>query len=85
MELLLSDQGKDSSPEKIRDALNSMQLASVTLNNESVYIKTKNEPLGTEIFRKLGLKRPINISQEQDLKDCFSIKIKKSWGQLSLF
>jgi len=85
MELLLSDQGKDSSPEKIREALNSMQLASVTLNNESVYIKTKNEPLGTEIFRKLGLKRPKNISQEQDLKDCFNIKKKKSWGQPSLF
>lgn len=88
LESLLSDEkedGLESSPERIREALNSMQLASVSLNGEEVYIKTKNQPFGSQIFRKLKLKLPKNINKKEDIDDCFKIKKKETWGQLSLF
>jgi len=88
LEMLLCDKNEDgleSSPERIREALNSMQLASVTLNNEEVYIKTKNQPLGSQIFKKLKLKLPKNINKKEEIDDYFKIKKKKTWGQLLLF
>jgi transposase len=88
LEALLCDEkedGMESSPDRIREALNSMQLASVSLNGEEVYIKTKNQPLGSQIFRKLNLKLPKNINKKEDFDAFFKIKRKESWGQLSLF
>jgi hypothetical protein len=63
-----------------------MQLASVTLGGEEVYIKAKNHPLGNQIFKKFSLKLPKNISTKEELEGCFQIKKKReSWGQLCLF
>lgn len=62
-----------------------MQLAAVTLGGEGVYIKVKNHPLGNQIFKKLKLRLPKNISTKEEIEDCFQIKKKESWGQLCLF
>lgn len=88
LEMLLCAEKEDSlesSPEKIQEALNSMQLALVTLNDEEVYIKAKNYPLGSKIFKKLKLTLPKNINTREEIDGCFQIEKKKSWGQLSLF
>jgi len=88
LEMLLNDEKKNNleiSPERIREALNSMQLASVILNDEEVYIKTINQPLGNLIFKKLKLKLPKNINTKEEILNCFKNKQKETWGQLSLF
>ncbi len=49
-----AEDDKTSLPGKIQEALNSMQLAKVTVNGDTVYFKTKNLPLGTKIFKCVG-------------------------------
>ena len=75
MELLLKcDTGESNpaaSPLKIRDALNSMQLAAVTTSEREIFIKAKPEPLGKQIFAKLGMTIPANISTKDDLNVIF--------------
>ena len=61
-----------------------MQLAKVTLNNEEVFIKAKGLPLGSTIFKELGIKQPANISYESDLKERFNIQPKESAQQISM-
>jgi transposase len=76
LENILAEPAGDAetaSPEKIREALNSMQLAKVTLNGDTVYFKTKNLPPGTRIFRKAGIKMPMNVSKEEQLNERFHI------------
>lgn len=88
LEALLRDEkekGLQVSPGRIQEALNTMQLAAVTLGGEEVYIKAKNHPLGNQIFKKLKLKLPKNISTKEEIESCFHIKKKESWGQLCLF
>jgi hypothetical protein len=88
LEALLRDEkekGLQASPGRIQEALNTMQLAAVTLGGEEVYIKARNHPLGNQIFKKLKLKLPQNISTREEIEGCFQIKKKKSWGQLCLF
>jgi transposase len=88
LEALLRDEkekGLQVSPGRIQEALNTMQLAAVTLGGEEVYIKAKNHPLGNQIFKKLKLKLPKNISTKEEIESCFQIKKKESWGQLCLF
>ena len=85
LELLLNEHEIENSPNKIRDALNSLQLANITLNGEEVYIKTKNHPLSNHIFKILKLKHPGNVSNREQLSNMLSVSKKKSWGQLSLF
>lgn len=82
LELKLSTE--EATPEKIREALKSMQLAKVTLNNEEVFIKAKGLPLGSTIFKELGIKQPANISYESDLKERFNIQPKESAQQISM-
>ena len=88
LEMLLGSETEkelEISPERIREALNSMQLASITLNGDKVYIKAKNQHLGSQIFKKLKLKLPQNVSKKEEVEDCFKIKKKQTWGQPSLF
>lgn len=85
LEMLLDEHEIENSPGKIREALNTMQLAKVTLNDETVYIKAKNQPLANHICKILKLKQPQNISNENQLISVFGIEKKKLWGQLSLF
>ena len=85
LEMLLNEQEIDNSPERIREALNSMQLAKVTLNDETVYIKAKGQPLANHICRILKLKLPQNINTEEQLASIFEIEQKTLWGQTCLF
>jgi len=48
-------------------------------------LKQKNQPLGSQIFKKLKLKLPKNINKKEEIGDYFKIKKKKTWGQLSTF
>ena len=89
LEALLRDEKEKDlqvSPGRIQEALNTMQLASVTLGGEDVYIKAKNHSLGNQIFKELGLKLPKNISIREEIYSCIQIKTNKdTWGQLCLF
>jgi transposase len=85
LEMLINEQEIENSPEKIQEALHSMQLAKVTLNNETVYIKAKNKPLANHICRALKLKQPQNINNEEQLREVFKVERKNPWGQLCLF
>jgi transposase len=75
---------EEATPEKIREALKSMQLAKVTLNSEEVFIKAKGLPLGSTIFKELGIKQPGNISYETDLKERFHIQPKENVHQITM-
>jgi transposase len=68
MELLIqgTDSESPSSPEKIREALNSMQLASVTASGGEMFIKSTSKQLGKDIF-KATTENP-NTSKEKYVK-----------------
>lgn len=85
--LLKSDSAAkdDCSPEKIREALNSMQFARVSVDSRTLYIKTKNNALGNAVFKTVGLKIPENVSSADDLSEYFQTHENSLWGQLSLF
>jgi len=85
LEMMLNDNEIKNSPEKIREALNSMQLAGVTLKNEEVFIKVKNTPLANKIWQILKLKLPSNINTSEQLKDTLNFKKDMRWGQLGFF
>jgi transposase len=85
MELLLNEHGVENSPGKIRDSLNSMQVAMVEYNGEEVYIKAKNLPLAYHIWKAMKLKLPKSVNSKKDLGDILSVEKKNLWGQLSLF
>ena len=86
MELLLKglDGESAASPEKIREALNSMQLAAVTAGDEERFIKTSCKSLGKEIFKRLRIGRPANISDKDDLIERLGLIRKNEPLQLSL-
>jgi transposase len=85
LEMLLNEHEIDNSPERIREALNTMQLAKVDINEETIYIKAKNQPLANHICKILKLKQPQNFNNEKELSSIFTIDKKKLWEQLSLF
>ena len=69
MELLLQSVKDETniSPEKIRESLNSMQLAAVTTSNGEMLIKSTCKPLGKAIFKRLHINQPANISNRTEL------------------
>ena len=75
MELLLKDEKDEvtSSPAKIQEALNTMQLAAVTANNEEVFIKAKTDSLCNKIFKLLKINMPHNITKKSDLTARFQL------------
>lgn len=85
LEMMLNDNEIKNSPEKIREALNSMQLAKTSFNNEEVYIKTKNAPLASQIFKLLKMNLPHNLNNKEQISEILKINKKLSWGQISLF
>ena len=85
LEIMLNEAGIEHSPERIREALNEMQLAKVQLNSCETYIKAKNKPLANHICNVLGIKLPQNINTKSQITEILRISRKDSWGQLSLF
>ena len=69
MELILKDEKDDviSSPQRIQEALNTMQLAAVTTDNQELFIKAKSDPLCNKIFKILKIKMPPSISTKNEL------------------
>jgi len=88
MELLLANATDDdevsASPEKIREALNSMQLAAVTTSDRKMLIKTKPTPLAKKIFKMLKLPTPANISTNDDLSQLYRDMVVRHPVQMSL-
>ena len=63
-----------SSPNRIQEALNTMQLASVCANSEELFIKAKNDLLCNKIFKILKIDLPRNISSKDDLIARFKLE-----------
>jgi transposase len=87
MELMLADLTEDckASPEKIRQALNSMQVAAVTLDAGETFIKAKCHSLAKEIFKRLRINMPANISTRDELIEGLGLNPILKPTQLSLF
>lgn len=66
MELKLQGAGIKASPEKIREAINSMNFAKVKIDNKHYYIKTKGAELSNKILRLLRMKQPNNVIAAED-------------------
>ncbi|MHB1662031.1 MAG: hypothetical protein ACYCTD_08075 [bacterium] len=62
LELKLKEKNIDFSPERIKEALNSMNFASVEINKERFLIKTKPLELGNKILNSLRIKHPKNLT-----------------------
>jgi transposase len=68
LEIKLKDAEIQASPNSIREALNSMQLAELELHNEKVFVKTKSEGLGPKILRCMRIQPLKNIIPANELK-----------------
>ena len=87
MELLLQNIDEEylASPNRIREALNSMQLAAVVTKIGENFIKTRPHPLAPKIFKRLKLEIPDNISNKDTLIERFKLDGETFPTQLSFF
>ncbi|MDN5365648.1 MAG: hypothetical protein PWP44_851, partial [Thermacetogenium sp.] len=69
LELRLQNAGIKASPEKIREAINSMNFAKVEIDGKAYYIKTKGVDLGNKILRLLRMKQPNNVIAADDFQE----------------
>ena len=69
LELMINDVNDEiiSSPQRIQEALNTMQLAAVSTKEEELFIKAKTDPLCNKIFKLLKIDLPSNVSTKQTL------------------
>ncbi|MCL4415488.1 MAG: hypothetical protein M1365_02120 [Actinobacteria bacterium] len=67
LEYKLAKNGIPASADKIRDALNSLNLAKVTIKDSCFFIKTKAEDLAYKILRILKISSPKNITPVSEL------------------
>ena len=67
LEFKLKGIEEKASPEKIREALNSMNFAEVEIEEKKFFIKTKSTKLGNKILRMLRIKPPKNVTPAEDL------------------
>jgi transposase len=68
LEIKLRNAEIQATPNTIREALNSMQLASLEFQNEKIFIKTKSEELGSKILRCLKIQPMKNMIPVNELK-----------------
>jgi len=68
LEFRLKKSGEEASPEKIREALNSLNFAKVSLNGRKYYIKTKSSDLAKKILRILKIGPPKNITPVDEFR-----------------
>lgn len=61
LEFKLKNADIHASPQKIRDALNSMQFAEIELHENTFMVKTKSDELASKILRELRIQPPKNI------------------------
>jgi transposase len=67
LEYKLAVNGVSASADKVRDALNSLNFAKVSLGGSSFFIKTKAEDLAYKILRILKIPSPKNITPVEEL------------------
>jgi transposase len=79
-----ADGETDASPEKIRQALNSMQLAGVDTCNGEKFIKTTCTPLGKAIFKNLRISQPSNISNKDEIIESLCLPRINEFSQMTL-
>ncbi|MDY6895527.1 MAG: IS1634 family transposase, partial [Thermotogota bacterium] len=68
LEFKLSEAGLDSSPEQIREALNSLNFVQVKVKKKSFLIKTKALALAHDIWRLLRLKPSKNVTPVEEME-----------------
>jgi transposase len=68
LEFRLRKAGENASPEKIREAINSLNLAMVSLKGKKYYIKTKSTEFAKKILRILKIGPPKNITPVEEFK-----------------
>ena len=88
MELLLKDSANEedcmASPQKIQEALNTMQLAAVSTSQGEKFVKVKPHILAPKIFKRVGIDIPGNISTENDLIGRFKLNVEPTAVQMSI-
>jgi len=67
LEFALKKSGKAVSPEKIREALNSMTFAKLEIEQKEFFIKTKGTELSNKILRLLRIKPLKNVTPAEEL------------------
>jgi len=67
LEFALKKSGEAASPEKIREALNSMAFAKLEIEQKEFFIKTKGTELSNKILRLLQIKSPKNVTPAEEL------------------
>jgi len=87
LEMLLAGDtdGAVSSPTRIQESLNNMQVVAVDTDRGPMFIKAKADPLCNKIFKLLGLNMPLNISAPHELFDRLKLPEEPAEVQLSLF
>ena len=73
LEFKLTKAGFDSSPEQIREALNSLNFVEVKVKKNRFLIKTRASALAYDIWRLLRLKPPKNVTPAEEME----VSIKK--------
>ena len=68
LEFRLKKSGEEASPEKIREAINSLNFAKVSLNGRKYFIKTKSSDLAKKILLILKIKPPQNITPADEFR-----------------
>jgi len=68
LEFKLSEAGLASSPEQIREALNSLNFVEVKVKKKGFLIKTKASALAHDIWRLLRLKPPKNVTPVEEME-----------------
>jgi transposase len=67
LEFKLNEAGLPSSPEQIREALNSLNYVEVTVQEKKFLIKTKALSLAHDIWRLLRLRPPKNVTPSEEM------------------
>jgi transposase len=88
MELLLKgnteDEGGKASPLRIQEALNSLQLVSISTSQGEKLIKVRPHMLASKIFNRIGIKMPNYINTKEELIDRFSLIADPTFLQMRL-
>jgi len=66
LEFKLRQAGDNASPEKIREALNSLNFAEVEIEGKAYFIKTKSTELSKKILRLIRIAPPGNITSVEE-------------------
>ena len=63
---------EEISVEKIKEALNSMEISEVKVEGEKVFLKSKHNSLASKIFAVLKINNLKNVSSPEDIQSWYS-------------